>query len=80
LQSYWELVETEQNATNLLNNWIRSEYAEQEIGSIKVENVFKEKGAFYLTITTALPQTNNHIGFKYYKIENGQIFGLACGK
>ena len=82
LQSYWEAVETDKNAIDLLNNWIKSEYSTQEIGAIKVENIFDEnnRGTFYLTLTTALPQKNNHIGFKYYKIENGQIFGLACEK
>lgn len=80
LQSYYELVQTEKDAKNLLNNWINAEYTKEEIGIVEIDQVLREANSYFLVLTTALPQKENHPGYKYYKITNGQIFGLYCSK
>jgi hypothetical protein len=82
LQSYWESVMNKKNAKGLLTNWINAEYTKEEVDNNKIERIIWENrsASYFLELTTALPQKNNHIGYKYYKINNGSIYGLYCGK
>ena len=81
LQSYPELVTNEEEAKKLLNKWIDSEYTKEEIGSIKVEMIFKDHESYFISLTEPLnPKGNRNIGYRDYKVSDGQIFGLSCPK
>ncbi len=87
LKNYDIDVQSEQNARDLINQWINVEYTPEQISEITIAEIERRGKKYLIELTTALPQRQDEdkaslrgVGYRDYKIENGQIFGRYCSK